>query len=313
MKAIVCGSCVVDLPCLTVDLSNPIGPDRIQPIEPIQPTGGGITCNVGFALQRLGIVTGVMTYVGDDRWGIILREQMVEEGLNTAMLYTHPSDPTTAVVALVDEQGARSFLAPGVKTATKSINAAFIRRDLPVIAQASYFILGYFGRMPALERDLPEVLQEIRATGCRTVMDSAGDGGNPERLQRILPHLDIYVPSEHEARRQTKESDPKSMLAHLRQWNPHGILGIKLGAHGAILESPDQGLVELPALDPGAPVVDTTGAGDCFLAGLIAGLDQRLPLAEAGRWAAAAGAAAVTQRGGHAGVRSLEQIQGLLD
>jgi sugar/nucleoside kinase (ribokinase family) len=289
-----------------------VGRNQIYPIEAIQPTVGGITCNVGIALQRLGIPTGLLTLVGNDVWGGLIRAVLEGEGLDTAMLQTHSKDPTTAVVALIDADGERSFLVPEAKTATKSIDQAFVRNRLDAIGKASYFLLGYFGRMPLLEPDLPEVLQDIRATGCRTVMDSAGNGGDPELLRRVLPHLDIYIPSEMEARHQTGETAPEAMVQSYREQNTHGIIGVKLGDQGALLHDPEEGFIRLPAIEPIGPVVDTIGAGDCFMAGFLAGLEHGLPVAEAGRWATAAGASAVTSRGGYAGISNKDALTSML-
>lgn len=309
--AILCGSCVVDLPCLTVPLDRAIGEDEAHAIEPIVPSLGGITCNTGIALSRLGVSVTPLTYVGKDIWGSLIRSTFEEEGISTKSVLTHPQAPTTAVAVLIDEQGRRSFLAPNVRTATKDIDAAFVIERLSSL-KADYFILGYYGRMPRLEPDLPSVLSKIRESGCRTIMDSAGDGGDPDALSKALPHLDIYIPSEAEASRQTQTDDPKAMVQWFRQWNDHGILGVKLGERGALLHSPQGDYIELPAIQPPSPIIDTTGAGDCFTAGLIAGLDQGLSLAESGRWATAAGSLAVTARGGYHGITNRGALEALL-
>ena len=129
INVIVCGSCVVDLPCLTVDLDAAVGVEQTVAIGPISPSCGGITCNVGIALQRLGMAPSVLSLVGNDVWGGIVRGQLEFEGVAHDLLKTHPSAPTTAVAVLVNEHGGRSFLAPGVRTATKSIDAAFVRES----------------------------------------------------------------------------------------------------------------------------------------------------------------------------------------
>ena len=102
------------------------------------------------------------------------------------------------------------------------------------------------------------------------------------------------------------------MIAAFRERSPRGLLGVKLGARGALLETPSEGLIEVSAIDAPGPVLDTTGAGDSFMAGLIAGLENGLTVAAASRWASATGALAVTQRGGYAGVLSLAQVHKLL-
>jgi sugar/nucleoside kinase (ribokinase family) len=300
---------VVDLPCLTVDLNAAVGVEQTVAIDPISPSCGGITCNVGIALQRLGMTPGVLSLVGNDVWGGIVRGQLEFEGVAHELLLTHPSAPTTAVAVLVDSAGGRSFLAPGVHTATKSIDAAFVREHLREIGAARWFVLGYFGRMPKLEPDLAAVLQEIRAAGVRTVMDSAGDGGSWEMLEHALPHLDVFVPSLGEARGHTGLHDPDKILARYREAGAPGVIGVKLGADGALLGDPDtNGWIEVEAVRPPGELVDSTGAGDGFVAGLIAGLDRGLSVADSGRIAAAAGACAVTARGGYAGLRGAEEV-----
>ena len=76
INAVVCGSCVVDLPCLTVDLGAAVGSERTVPIDPITPICGGITCNVGITLKRLGMEPTVLSLVGNDVWGGIIRGQL---------------------------------------------------------------------------------------------------------------------------------------------------------------------------------------------------------------------------------------------
>ena len=73
-------------------------------------------------------------------------------------------------------------------------------------------LIGYYSLMPNLDPDLPETLAAIRQTGCRTAMDTAGDGGTMRPLDRILPHLDVYVPSHDEATHQTGETDPRKII-----------------------------------------------------------------------------------------------------
>jgi len=295
-----------------VDLNSPIGGGTTHSIDPITPTCGGITCNIGIALQRLGLPTGIVSYVGDDDWGSIVRGQLEREGVEHDLLQTHPTAPTTAVAVLVDERGERSFLAPGVRTATKSIDAAFVRANLEQIAGAEWFVLGYFGRMPGLEPDLPDVLQELRAAGIRTVMDTGGDGGDWEALAGALPFLDIFVPSLVEARGHTGLENPREILQQYRDAGAPGLIGVKLGTDGALLGDPAQpGWIQIPAIPPPGKIIDCTGAGDAFVAGLIAGLDRGLSVTDSGHLAAASGACATTAQGGYGGVLGWERVHQL--
>jgi sugar/nucleoside kinase (ribokinase family) len=78
---------------------------------------------------------------------------------------------------------------------------------------------------------------------------------------------------------------------------------VKLGSAGVLL-SPGAGeFMEIGVCRPPGDVLDTTGAGDCFYAGLLAGLLKDLSIEDAGRLGAAAAACCVTALGGFAGVR----------
>ena len=310
MKAdvILCGSCVVDLPCLTVPLNQAIGADRTIAIEPITPLCGGITCNVGIALQRLGVSAGVLSCVGADQWAEVIRRKLSGEGVDSSWLHEHPTDPTTVVTVLIDKAGNRSFLVPDVRTATKSIDAAFVEQHLDAFHHTKYTIFGYFGRMPKLEPELSQLLPKIRARGCKVVIDTAETGGDWLILQEILPYLDVFVPSRVEAASLTNRQDPRDMVRAFRDAGAPGVLGVKLGEKGALLQDADGSWIDLPAVEPPGPVIDTTGAGDCFVAGLLAGLHRGWDLERSGCLATAAGAFAVTARGGCSGISSIEAL-----
>ena len=84
-------------------------------------------------------------------------------------------------------------------------------------------------------------------------------------------------------------------------------MGVKLGSEGALLSPRAGEYVEIPQVVPPGPVVDTTGAGDCFYAGLLTGLLKGMSVERAGRLAAAAGACCVTGLGATAGLRDYQE------
>jgi sugar/nucleoside kinase (ribokinase family) len=87
----------------------------------------------------------------------------------------------------------------------------------------------------------------------------------------VLPHLDLFLSNLQEAELITGCKDPQSAAAYFHQKGARGVI-IKLGKDGCFYSSGEEG-VHLPA--PQAKnLVDTTGAGDAFGAGLMAGLRQ---------------------------------------
>ena len=182
---------------------------------------------------------------------------------------------------------------------------------MDLFARSRLTVVGYYSLMPNLEADLPEVFAAIRKTGCQTALDAAGEGGAMQPLDRILPELDVYVPSYDEAAHQTGESDPERIIKRLRSCGARGLLGLKLGSKGALLSPSAEKYIPVAPVTPPGPVVDTTGAGDCFYAGLLTGLLRGMSVDDAGRLAAATGACCVTGMGASAGLRDYAETMRL--
>ena len=305
IDCVVCGSCTVDVIVRPFPVDKPIGPSTLLRVDPIQATTGGIVSNSGTALSRLGMQTAALTYVGDDEWAAIVQRKYQSEGIDASRLISHPTAPTSTTVVLVDSSGERSFAHS--QGAPKQINRKFFEDNLDLLARSRMLLLGYYSLMPNVEDDLAEVLAQIRQTGCRTALDAAGDGGTLQPLDLILPHLDVYVPSLAEASHQTRQTDPEQIIRVFRDCGATGLLGVKLGSQGALLSSPSGETIEIDPVSPPGPVVDTTGAGDAFYAGLLCGLLRGLPARQAGRLAAAAGACCVTGVGASAALRNYDQ------
>ena len=172
-------------------------------------------------------------------------------------------------------------------------------------------LLGCYSLMPNLEPDLPEVIAAVRGVGCLTALDSAGGGGALQPLDRILPHLDYYVPSLGEAQNQTGIDEPEKIIDVFRGCGAPGVLGVKLGIDGVLLSAEPGRYTHVSIVDPPGDVVDTTGAGDSFYAGLLTGVLRGLRIADAGKLGAAAAACCVTALGGSSGVRDYAAVAGL--
>lgn len=305
LDCIVAGSCVADLLTRPVPLEEPIGGGVLVETDPVVLLSGGITANSGITLARLGMKVGVLSYVGDDAWGPVLRSMFTEAGVDDALLLTHPTDATSTTVVAIDPSGERSFF--HCVGAPKLMDKTFFLDRMDVFAQTRMLLLGYYSLMPNLEPDLPEVFAAVRKAGCKTALDASGTGGTMHPLDRILPELDVYVPSLNESEHQTGETDPQKILRIYRECGAPGVVGVKLGGtEGVLLSETADEYVHVESCTPPGDVIDTTGAGDSFYAGLVAGLLNSMSLAEAGRLGCAAAACCVTAVGGNAGARGWE-------
>jgi ribokinase len=219
-------------------------------------------------------------------------------------------DQTSASVVAVEPTGERCFFhTPGV---TKLLDADAFRRCFAVFKQCKYVQIGYFGLLPALTAELPQVLKELRdaAPNTKVALDTVNPPDTWERLRPILPYVDIFCPSRTEAASLTGETTPHKMVAMFREhMKPHALVGIKLDADGCYLDDGHKA-VTVPAYK--IKVVDTTGAGDTWFGGLLTGLIRDMPLEQAGKFANRAAADCCTELGASMGVKNFEQTMARL-
>jgi sugar/nucleoside kinase (ribokinase family) len=301
LDCVLCGSCVVDMLVRPVPLETPIGGGKLVQVEPIEVTTGGIVSNAGIALARLGMRVAAFSLVGDDEWAAVIRARYEEFGIDTQRLTTLPGGATSTTAVLIDPSGERSFA--HCVGAPKQMTKSHFLENLDLFARSRMTLIGYYSLMPNLESDLVEVLAAIREAGCQTALDAAGDGGSMQPLADLLPHLDVYVPSLAEAIHQTGQQEPEAIIDSFRACGAPGLLGVKLGSEGAMLSRRPGEYLKIEQVPAPGPVVDTTGAGDCFYAGLLAGLLRQESDVNCGRLAAATGACCVTGLGASAGLR----------
>lgn len=309
IDCLICGTCVADILVRPVPLTEPIGGGRLLHVDPIEVVTGGVVCNTGVGMARLGMRVAAASLVGRDPWGDVIRGKLAAEGIDIAPLTSHDSLGTSTTAVLIDPGGERSF-AHHVG-APSAIDLAFVEGLETSLCRSRWALVGYLGLLPGLEPQLGEAMAAAKRAGCSVALETGGSGGTLEQLAPALPHVDLYVPSLDEAVHQTGLRDPHAIIACYRDHGAEGIVGVKLGTDGALLTQPASAgtaaiEVAVPCLTPPAPVVDTTGAGDAFLAGLLTGLLKEMSLVDAGLLAAANAARCVTGYGATAALKDFE-------
>ena len=304
MHAAIFGLIVADLIAEPMDLRRPPAPGGLVSLNSLQLTTGGNVCNTGVAMSKLGMNVAAAGMVGDDALGKAIVERLAAEGLDTSSIFTSAKAQTSATVVAVEPGGERCFFhAPGV---TELLDADLFRKCFPMFKQCQWVQVGYFGLLPTLTPQLPDVLKELKEFSPRTkiAFDTVNPPADAELLWPILPHVDLFAPSRTEAAALTGQFDPAKMVAAFRRHMPRGLIAIKLDADGCYL---DDGHVV--AIVPAARItpVDTTGAGDTWFGALLVAELQGMTLKDAGRFANRAAADCCLALGASAGVRSFEE------
>jgi sugar/nucleoside kinase (ribokinase family) len=277
---------------------------RLPPAGELVATGefllqpGGCAANVAIALAKLGVSAGVCGRVGDDLFGDFVEQSLRASGIDArGILRAHAHGTSkTVIVPVVGED--RRFIH------TTGANAALTADDISATAlgAADVVYVGGYLMLPALDQEeLAMRLRAARSTGATVVLDVVTATEPPpslEALSVLLPLADYFVPNTDEARALTGESDPRRQAERFVDCGARRVV-IKLGDRGAYVRSED-GAFEMAA--PPVPVVEASGAGDAFVAGLIVGILEGWELEKMVRFASVIGASACTALGCSAGV-----------
>lgn len=287
-RVVVVGDVMTDILVLP---DGPIarGTDRRAKIEQ-QPGGSG--ANQAVWLAALGVEALLAARVAEaDR----TRLAAYFEGQGVvARLASDESKPTGTLVCLVDADGERSFLTD------RGANAGLSATDLPPSLLDGAEILhisGYALFEPAAREGVTGLIEEARRRGILVSIDPASTGflceAGPQAFLEWTNEADIVFPNADEARLLTGEVEPEMQIARLL--GTYKSVVLKRGAEGAVCAARGQEAVTARA--PEVEVVDTTGAGDAFVAGYLAALLAGDEAGAALERAISAGSRAVRQLG----------------
>jgi sugar/nucleoside kinase (ribokinase family) len=277
------------------------GPGRIELVDEMKLAPGGCAVNSASALARLGVPVRLVGRIGRDGLGDFLARTLAERGVDIAGL-ARSDTGTSASMVFVSPGGERCLLhTPGAMGTFDSTDI-----DWSLAARSRVFFVAQFGLLGRFDWSAPTALARAREAGMLTALDTVWDatGRLSEKVAPCLPLLDYFLPSYDEARDISGLTDPVAM-ARSFQDRGVGTVGIKLGGDGCYLRGPAGDEVTVPAFPVGA--VDSTGAGDAWCAGFIAGLLAGRDLAEAGRLGNAAAACCVTALGAYDGIRGMAE------
>ncbi|MFG2886165.1 ribokinase [Streptomyces sp. NPDC048297] len=243
---------------------------------------GGKGSNQAIAAARAGATVSMIGAVGNDAFGVRLRDTLEHCGVDTDSLRTVEGPSGTAHIVVDDEGGNAIVVIPGANGTVDHLSPG----DEGVIASADALLLQLEIPMAAVVAGA----EAARRHGVRTVL-------TPSPAQPLPPELfeatELLVANEFESVTLTGRTDVREAAAALLDVVPEVV--VTLGAAGCLYRSRGTEPLLVPA--PQVTAVDSTGAGDTFAGALAVALAEEKPVREALSWAAAAAALSVQREG----------------
>ncbi len=304
---IICtGGAVVDI--LVRSLDELPAPGQSVTVEQIFLQVGGCGVNTAILLARLGLNVSFWGRLGADSLGHFLKSQLVAERIDPEVFIFDPSMSTKTAVVVINRQGERSLIRSG------ETGNALSLKDLDQINLAGVrhlHIGGCYSLRNLMGENLAALLRYAQEMDVRTSVDTVWtQDQNWRAIYPALPYVDYFLPSLNEAQHITGHEHPRAIARDLVAAGAKNVI-IKLGAEGTFVNwQGSEGVVPAFAVNP---VVDTTGAGDAFCAGFLAGLAAGHGVPRAVEWGNAAGAITVTALGATTALRSRAQLLEWLD
>lgn len=332
-----------------------LNPGKLVEVGPAVMSTGGAVSNTGLALHRLGIPTKLIGKVGDDLFGTAILDLLrrYDDALVDGMVIGQGECSSYTVVISPPGMDRMFLHCPGT-------NDTFGPDDVDIdqLAGAQIF---HFGYPPVMHRmytnggsQLATLMERVRVDGLTTSLDMAYPDPSSEAgqvdwtalLERVLPHVDVFLPSldeilfmldrpRHDVLSEAAtgelaasvDSELISALADRLLDMGVAIVVLKLGSQGLYARTSSDG-ERLKSMGARAPkdadnwlgrellvpcfrtnVVGTTGAGDCTIAGFLAGLMKGLTIEGVMTSAVAVGAFNVESPDATSGVPDWDTVQ----
>jgi fructokinase len=286
-----------------------------------KPAPGGAAANVAVGLARLGVASAFMGKVGDDPFGHLLAGTLEREGVDVTPIRFDPRARTALAFVTLAADGEREFLFYRHPSADMLFTPEEVDRDAIQAAKIFHFdsisLAAPQSRLTALfaadqaAKAGKLISYDVNLRLMLWASIEEARAGVMEGLSRAA----VVKLSDAELEFLTGGTDPGDIRARL--WHPGLRLAVlSLGERGCIAVTECSEIV-VPSVK--VKPVDTTGAGDGFVAGLLAGiarhadvLDDAAELAELCRYANVVGAITTTHRGAIPALPTASQVDALL-
>lgn len=257
-------------------------------------TTGGNAANAAVTFARQGLRSRFLWALGEDEASVAILESLRDEGVDVDRVLVEPGRTASVSIVLLAPSGERTIL-----NERGTLPSAFGGRlDLAPIAEADWL---YLSSLAGDMRLLGDALAVANRAGTRILLNPAGTELALLRvLLPLLPRCDIVAVNAEEARLLLgcMEQDPDELAIALSRLGPAAL--VTDGARGASFCDGTQ--LFAAGISPAHEVVDTTGCGDAFASGFLAGFAVGEPVERCLAFAAANAASVLRHVGARAGI-----------
>ena len=234
---------------------------------------GGAPANVAVAISRLGGDSAFFGRVGQDPLGRFMKQVLQDEGVDTHYMLLDKDHRTSTVIVDLDDQGERSFTFMVKPSADQFLQP----QDVPAFQEGEWLHVCSIALANEPSRSTTlAAMKTIKAAGGYVSFDPNLREEvwlNPADLKPVVLQAvalaDVVKFSDDELLFLTEKADLQTALSWLNEQYNLPLVVITQGKKGAlVIHNNEQQLVTGKPVNP----VDTTGAGDAFVGGLLAGL-----------------------------------------
>ncbi|MHA2035739.1 MAG: carbohydrate kinase family protein [Promethearchaeota archaeon] len=258
---------------------------------------GGAPANFAVGVRHLGLSSGMITKVGDDFFGQFLIKTLKDEQIDISQIKVTNEYKTALAFVGLDETKSPRFSFYRSSCADIMLNENEIDEDY--IKSGKLLMCGTVSMADEPARSaIFKAIEYAKKHGLQVACDpnlreDLWHFNDPlEHIFKVLQNTDIFLPSISEAELITGEKGEKAFEAIL-ELGP-SIIGITHGAEGSTILTKD-GKFSAPSYE--VEVVDTTGAGDAWAAGIITGILTNMRMSEIPSFANAVSALKITRKG----------------
>jgi len=273
---------------------------NVEFIEELRLTVAGTAGGTVVDCAKLGLKTLAVGAVGDDEKADFVIATLDKFGVDTSGFERIKNVPTSSTILNVRPNGDR----PALHLRGASDHFLPPSKENIDIFDCKIFHLGGTGLLKKLDGQASvNLLKEAKERGCITTWDLiAATEDTLGIVEPLLPYIDYFMPSIEEASIMSGKNVPEEVA---RFYIDKGVKNcvLTMGEKGSLFMSKDQKIIT-PAFD--IQVVDTTGCGDAFDAGMITALAKDMDLKTSLKFSTATSGLVATGLGSDAGIVSFE-------